>query len=231
MAAGTSTLFKPNLYVLSWGLYPRRITIYLKEKDIFDNINIIDVPVTTSGLSDVPGKPKGTVPILEHAPGRYIHQSCTIMEYLEDIFPQAPIMRGSTPEARARTHELLDLSNEACSLLSFHLHNGIAAFAGAREAEPRSSRSGHGQNFADPDGPYLGNKEDHPGLADVVLLAIVQFAREIYGIDLSKDHKRIATMVGTFEKRESAKWDEAPTEFVKVARNFIVKYIGANIVH
>ncbi|KAK6087994.1 hypothetical protein SCUP234_01060 [Seiridium cupressi] len=85
------------------------------------------------------------------------------------------------------------------------------------------------EDFADPDGPYLGNKEDHPGLAGVVLLATVQFAREIYGIDLSKDHKRIATMVGTFEKRESAKWDEAPTEFVEVARNFIVKYIGANM--
>ncbi|KAK9782329.1 hypothetical protein SCARD494_13637 [Seiridium cardinale] len=240
MTAGTSTLFKPNLYVLSWGLYPRRITIYLKEKNIFDQINIIDVPVTSSGVGDVPGKPKGTVPILEHAPGRYIRQSCAILEYLEEIFPQAPIMRGSTPEARARTHELLDLSNEACSLLSFHVHNGSAAFAGLETQSPEAAGQAMErvhvllaqiEDLADPDGPYLANKEDHPGLADVVLLATVQFAREIYGIDLSKDHKRIARMVGAFEKRESAKWDEAPIEFVKVARNFIAKYIGANMVH
>ncbi|KAH6654158.1 hypothetical protein BKA67DRAFT_691222 [Truncatella angustata] len=232
MQVQTGAQFKPNLYVLSWGLYPRRITIYLKEKRIIDRVSIKEVPVTSTGLGSIPGKPQGSVPILEYAPGQYIRQSSAILEYLEDLYPEAPFMRGTTPESRARTRELLDLSNEACSFLSFYLHNGSALFSGFEKQSPEAAGQAMErlellfsqiEDMSDPEGPFLAESGDQPGLADIVVLATVQFAKGVYGIDIVKKHMRLTQMVSAFERRDSAIWDDAPAELTSVARKFNVK--------
>ncbi|KAI9899776.1 hypothetical protein N3K66_006237 [Trichothecium roseum] len=182
------TPFKPNLYVLSWGLYPRRVTIYLKERGILDRFNVREVPVLPTGLGDLPGKPKGTVPVLEYEPGRYIRQSSAILEYLEDVSDAAAAaavngrnddndkcshgLRGKTPEDRARVRELLDLINEMCSLLGFYLHNASKAFSAAETQSPEAAGQafkkvhkllGDIDSMADAQGPFLAGGGEGSG--------------------------------------------------------------------
>jgi glutathione S-transferase len=217
--------------VLSWVLYPRRITIYLKEKGILDQFNIHPLPVTSRGVGSVPGKPPGTVPILEYAPGQYVRQSCAILEYLEDTHPQNPIMRGITPTAAARTREILDLINKVCSLFGLYCHQGSTLFAGRETQGPQAAAMAIKRvhmlltqidGLADPEGPFLAGKGNQPGLTDVVMLATVHFAREAYGVDLVGDHPRINIMVQESEKRDIARWDEATAEIVSMAEVFNV---------
>ena len=61
-----------ELYVLPWGLYPRRVTICLKEKAISDKLEIIPVEITRDGMSASEGKSPGTVPILDTGNGQHI---------------------------------------------------------------------------------------------------------------------------------------------------------------
>ncbi|PVH88977.1 hypothetical protein DL98DRAFT_159841 [Cadophora sp. DSE1049] len=96
-----------ELFVLTWGIYPRRILIYLAEKGLLKSpaTEIIEsasltvqcqafklkiTPVTVSATETsmelvAPGKPPGTVPILVIGNGQFIKQSAAILEYLEDV--------------------------------------------------------------------------------------------------------------------------------------------------
>ena len=54
---------KMRLYVLPWDLYPRRVTICLKEKAISDKFEVTPVEITRDDMSPPEDKPPGTVPI------------------------------------------------------------------------------------------------------------------------------------------------------------------------
>jgi len=54
-----------KLWVLPWGLFPRRVTIDLKEKGIHNHFDIVPLEVTATGLESCEGKPAGSVPFLE----------------------------------------------------------------------------------------------------------------------------------------------------------------------
>lgn len=77
-----------KLYELEWGLYLRRIGIYLAEKGITHVERIaFDLmqgwpPPELARLS-----PAGTVPILDTGDGTVIRSSIAILEYLEERFP------------------------------------------------------------------------------------------------------------------------------------------------
>jgi glutathione S-transferase len=85
-----------RLWVIPWGLYPRRVTIYLREKQLGPEI-IEVIPVyfdlSTGKLAASPGRPEGTLPVLEvkrpskegGGDGEYVMQSTAILEYLEDL--------------------------------------------------------------------------------------------------------------------------------------------------
>lgn len=224
-APSTATkAFKPTLYILPWGLYPRRITIYLHEKRLLPHLTLVPVSVTPTGLSSVPGKPPGTVPILEAAPGVYIRQSNAILEYLEDTYA-APDLRGATPIARAKTRELLDLANEATAVFALYLHNASALFAGL---EPQSRETARAmldrlhtllaqiEGMVDGVGPYLGGAE--VSLVDCVMVATWQFGVHVYGVDIFERHSRLRAFAKVMETRESTKWEEAPEFIVEKAR-------------
>lgn len=102
-----------KFYDLSWGPYPRRVTIYMKEKGIND-IEIIPVDYAT-GESRAPWmlekNPLGSLPVLELDDGSCLIDSYAIMEYLEEIYPE-PSMSGRTPKERAQIRILLNLIND-----------------------------------------------------------------------------------------------------------------------
>jgi glutathione S-transferase len=131
-----------ELYVLPWGLYPRRVLLYLTSKNLLSStlIKITPVAPLPTGMT-APGKPPGSVPILRLPDGTFIKQSLAIIEFFEDICEnpdpakewQVELarttnreigMRGRTAEEKARTREVLGLVDEASSQFSFACHKG-----------------------------------------------------------------------------------------------------------
>lgn len=214
---------KPKIWVLPWGLYPRRVTIYLAEKGIADKFDVIPVDITANGL-EKEGKPQGTVPILEieppasGRPGRYIFQSTAILEYLEDAYgAEGPDMRGPTPEARARVRECTDMLNEATTWLVLYVKHGSSLYAARQNQDVGAARAGLEQmhkalslleKLADADGPFLVGQS--PMTVDCILAATVQFAQTVYGIDMLGKHPRLEKTVRAMEGRGTAVMPELP---------------------
>ncbi len=136
-----------KLYHFSWGLYPRRVTLYLAEKSIRD-IQLIEFdpidPKTLTRIREL--SPLGTVPVLETGDGLVIRQSLAILEYLEERFPE-PNLLGETPAARAATRELMALIDEA-STLGLHC--------------PPTARSSSAGTNASPDAPARRHRNTRP---------------------------------------------------------------------
>ncbi|KAK4497914.1 hypothetical protein PRZ48_010569 [Zasmidium cellare] len=228
---------KPRLWVFEMGLYPRRVTVYLEEKGIADKFDIIPVAITMNGMENPKGKPPGTVPILEIArptadkPGRYIFQSSAILEYFEDVYgSQGPDMRGSTPGARARVRECMDVVNEVTAWLILYVQNG-SVFYGIMKAQSREAALeglkrmqkalGILEGLADENGPFLVGKS--PTLVDCVLVATVQFAWSVYGIHMTETHQRLKIVVDAFEERGTAVFPELPREMKELDMSMSVK--------
>lgn len=231
------TEFKPNLFVLPWGLYPRRILIYLAERNLLSTVRIIPLSIsqTTGGMVPPPGyptPPKGTVPILEISPGVYLRQSLAILQYLERTYP--PPGAAVTPFAAARVTELLSAIDETCSFLGVWLHQSSAIFAGVEVQHEDAARVGMNtakkqlgvlEALAEPTGVWLdGGKE--PTIADCVLAATALFMAHFYGFDLCEGRERLSRVVDAFKKRPSTRLEpenEAPRILRETARVLSVK--------
>ena len=228
---------KPRLWLLPWGLYPPRITIYLAEKGISDIFDIIPVGITPTGMEEVEGKPPGTLPILElqrpskNEPGRYIFQSSAILEYLEDKYgSEGPDMRGATPEARARVRECLDVANEICTWVVLYVQNGSTLYEAMRPQSKEAAREGlermHKalsllERFADPESVFLVG--DSPTIVDCVLMATVRFTANVYKIDIVEGHARLRRVVDAFEKRGTAEMPQIPEAMQEMGITMHVK--------
>jgi glutathione S-transferase len=157
-----------ELYIIPGGLYPRRVLLYLAEKDLLDSSSIKLTPVTTTVTlkATAPGKPPGSLPILALGDGTFIKQSIPIIEYFEDLRdgaqslpPYNPssnreigkaqqemlvtakgTMRGRTAEEKARTREILGLADEATTHFSFACHKGSAMFSPMERQSPVTSK-------------------------------------------------------------------------------------------
>jgi glutathione S-transferase len=138
----SATQVQLELYVLPWGLYPRRVLLYLTAKSLLSSplLKITPVAPLPTGMT-APGKPPGSVPILRLPDGTFIKQSLAIIEFFEDICEnpnpskdwqveiaktanQEASMRGRTAEEKSRTREVLGLVDEASSQFSFACHKG-----------------------------------------------------------------------------------------------------------
>ncbi|TKA68229.1 hypothetical protein B0A55_09845 [Friedmanniomyces simplex] len=198
---------KPNLrlWTLAWGLYPRRITIYMKEKGIIDDIEIVTVHFTKEGkMGSALGKPPGkSLPSLVVArlsedgqqPGMYLYQSVAILEYLEELYA-GPAMIGSTPWKRARTRDCPAVLDEAVAFFACYEHNASAGFAGR---EPQN--------------------------AEAARISLVR----AYDVDLRVEHTRLKVMYEAFEGRHSAEWDDDVPGMLREASGTMSSYVTYNV--
>lgn len=214
-----------KLYELEWGLYPRRVGIYLAEKGItgieriaFDALEAWPPP-ELARLG-----PLGTVPILETQDGALIRSSIAILEYLEEIFP-SPDMAGATPEKRARMREMLSVIDEAAMQLGIWCHKASPLFAQgeqqSREAATFAADAYYGRLRAldmlvqENDGPFLSGAQ--PTIADCVTMATLQFAQHVYGVPLPNGCEALAQWHAFFVKRPSAALPTYPEPVVRLA--------------
>ncbi|KFA66599.1 hypothetical protein S40285_08275 [Stachybotrys chlorohalonatus IBT 40285] len=147
-----------ELFVLPWGVYPRRVLLYLSEKGLSKspNVKITPVSVSASAKMVAEGKPEGTVPILKLPDGSFIKQSVAILQYLEEVCshpdPEEPwqgelaklaskeSMLGISAKERARTRDMLSLADEATIYFGFACHKGSRLFENMEQMNPVASR-------------------------------------------------------------------------------------------
>ena len=95
-----------RLYSAKFSPNPRRVEIFIKEKQI-DSIEIVRIDmVSMQHKADeyLQKNPLGLLPTLELENGEFLTESMAICEYLEDLFP-SPNLFGESAWQRARTRE------------------------------------------------------------------------------------------------------------------------------
>jgi glutathione S-transferase len=214
-----------KLYELEWGLYPRRVGIYMAEKGItgieriaFDALAAWPPP-ELARLG-----PLGTVPILETREGTLIRSSIAILEYLEERFP-SPDMAGATPEKRARMREMLGVIDEAAMQFGIWCHKASPLFAQgeqqSREAATFAADAYCGRLrvldllVQENDGPFLLG--EHVTIADCVTMATLQFAEHVYGVPLPAGCEALREWYAFFAERPSAALPAYPEPILKLA--------------
>jgi glutathione S-transferase len=214
-----------TFYELAWGLYPRRVGIYLAEKGIAGIERMaFDLmagwpPPELARLS-----PLATVPILRTEDGVLIRSSIAILEYLEERFP-SPDMLGETPQARARTREMVAVIDEAAMQFGIWCHKGSPAFAG-REAQSREAAIFAADAYyarlrlletlaGETAGPFLTGA--HVTIADCIAMATLQFAEGLYGVSLPDGCPVVTEWYAVFAKRSSAAPVPYPSPLIEVA--------------
>src|SRR5690348_11282092 len=87
----------------SFGMNPRIIRFYLAEKGIDLPRQEIDIlSAENRGAEYLKLNPAGQMPALELSDGTHIAETAAIIEYLEELHPEPPLI-GSTPKERAVT--------------------------------------------------------------------------------------------------------------------------------
>ena len=94
-----------KLYTFPPAPNPARVGFYLREKGIELETVLVDF---FKGEQNTPEhlarNPAGTAPVLELDDGSFLTESLVIIEYLEELYPEPPMI-GTDPLSRARIRE------------------------------------------------------------------------------------------------------------------------------
>lgn len=216
-----------KLYELEWGLYPRRVGIYLAEKSIADIERIAFDAMVAWPLPEIAAlNPAGTVPVLRTEAGVLIRASIAILEYLEERFP-SPTMLGATPEERARTREFVSIIDEAANQFGIWCHKASPLFAAHemqnREAATFAADAYHSKLrvtdrlIPETAGPFLTGS--HVTIADCMAMATLQFAEQVYSVVLPDDCGNLIDWYRAFARRPSAALPPYPEPVLALTRN------------
>ena len=152
--------------------YCTRVRIMLAEKDVevdVVEIDLADRPAWLYGKNAV-----GRVPIVEEEDGRPLPESAVIMEFLEERYPDPPLLPPD-PADRAAVRLLVFRDDE--------LTDPYYAFRrGEDGAEERFLAALAQLNVALSERPYLGGSEY--GLADIAYVPWILRARDMLGVEL-----------------------------------------------
>lgn len=206
--------FKPSLpfllYAYPWMPFPRRVIIYLREKQIDRSlVDIVRVSDPQDGNevvdSSFPPRPPGSLPILAipHADSKdqwtYIRQSMAIINFLEEMCesgnhgfssPSGPLMPTNVLE-KAREMEILGLAEELTvgwnPVRTFGTKAGTISFPeGAKEMLRWERRALLAIET------YLSERSSAPKasdevatIADIVLYQFLEFTKDCYEVDLT----------------------------------------------
>jgi glutathione S-transferase len=197
------------LYQVARGANVRRLIIYMAEKGIDIPRHEVDV---ATGEHKSPAflamNPAGRVPVLETDDGRFISESAAIMEYLEELHPDPPMI-GTTPGERAHVRAVERIANDLivrCNLWFLHSH---PRFAGRGEQNPvvaEAARLWADELLVALDRHAAAHAflaADRPTIADCSLFALVQNCRQLFGIAIGEDLAGLNGWYARFRERPS----------------------------
>jgi glutathione S-transferase len=204
-----------KLYFFPVAPNPTKVRLYLAEKSAGGAA--IDVDEVTVDLREGEQKrpehlarnPFGKLPVLELDDGTHLIESPAIIEYLEELHPNPPMI-GSTPLERARVRELERVADTGVLMAVGRIVHATNSPLGlppspevakhSREMLPTSLE------FLDrrlDDGrPFLAG--ERPSVADCTLAAAFQFAR-FGGVEIDASFENLARWDEAFRSRPSAK--------------------------
>lgn len=153
--------------------------------------------------------PLGRLPVLELDDGCFLTESLAIVEYLEELHPEPPLL-GRTPEARARVRELERIAELAVLQPIARIIHGTKSPLGLPPAPELAAHA----RAALPDGlavlearlcdgrPFLAGEA--VTVADCTLAAGLQFAR-FAGVELPGELPRLRRWDRAYRERPAAR--------------------------
>ncbi len=189
---------------------PRKVRTYLAEKGIAMDFEIVNL---VHGEHKKPGflamNPMGHVPVLELDDGTFLTESLAIIEYLEELHPDPPMI-GTTPLERARTRRLERIAEMGVMGRAARIvHNTRSPLPGVEPnlAVVETLR----EEIVKPlevldaevgEQPFVAGAR--PTIADCTLFAAFEFAR-MFEIDLVSAYPNLKRWHEAFAQRPSAK--------------------------
>ncbi len=213
-----------KLHVFPWGLFNRRVTIYLAEKGITDLERVETFPYLEPAWPPAflrALSPAGTLPVLEARDGTVIRESLSIIRYLEEIHP-SPNMTGRTAAARALVNDLVSVIVEATTILGFWVYKGSPLFA-EREAPSMDVVNMAASRYASKlrlieslmKGPFLAGQQ--VTIADCLAMATLHFASDFYGVAILQECRKLSAWYAAFVERDSIARHTYPEELHRLA--------------
>ncbi len=198
-----------KIYDFPFAPNPTKLRVYLREKGLeLPRVTVNLVHGEQNRPEFLAKNPNGALPVLELDDGRCITESLAILEYLEELHPEPPMI-GRDPVERAlvRSFErFVDLN--VLIRLARIVHNSaspLPGFQGVPEiAAAERSRLPKVLRIVDErigKGPFaLGEK---PTIADCTLYAGLRFAETAGGLEVPAEHPNLRRWYRDFSKRPS----------------------------
>jgi glutathione S-transferase len=198
-----------KLYHFQFAPNPRKVRVYLAEKGISIPLEPIDL---TRGENRTPAflakNPMGSLPVLELDDGSCLTESLAIIEYLEELHPDPPMI-GTSPLARARVRELERFAETSIfNRIARIFFNTSPVFPREQQvpAAAEQARAGLPNALAVMDA-RIGSSRfvagDRPTIADCTLFAAFEHAK-LAKIPIDPCYENLTRWYGTFAARPSA---------------------------
>ena len=189
---------------------PRKLRTYLGEKGLeipFEMVNLVHGEHKKPAF--LAKNPMGGVPVLELDDGTFLTESLAIIEYLEELHPDPPMI-GTSPVERARTRRLERIAElGVLGRVARYVHNTNSPLPNV-EPDPATA-----QKMLDElplplgvldgevaDRPFVAG--ERPSIADCTLFACFEFAR-FRDFDLGEGYPNLARWYADFRERPSTK--------------------------
>jgi glutathione S-transferase len=192
------------------GTNPRRVIIYMTEKGI--EIERVDVNTAASEHKQaafLARNPAGKIPVLELDDGSYLSESAAIVEYLEELHPNPPMI-GVTPAARGRVRALERIGTDLIARTGIMLYHSHPHFAGRVVQQPMVAEAVRPlvhellatleQHIGTR--PFLAGEQ--PTIADCSVFALFQTCRHRLKLDFGAEYPRLDAWYARFVQRPSA---------------------------
>lgn len=214
-----------KLYEISWGIYPRRVGVYLAEKGITDieRIDIVPKEVGPPILGDL--TIPGSVPALDTGDGHIIGSSIAVLEYLEERYP-TPNLLGETAIERAKTREVVSVIDEATIHYGNWVHHVSPLFADHVKQNAHVGAAGNAsfvrftqrleKYAAASPGPFLVG--ENVTIADCITFSALQFMKEVYSVPMPDDCPTLEKWYAMFSERPSARKPDYPPFVLEITR-------------
>ena len=121
-----------KLYTCKIAPNARKVTLYLEEKGIIQDVEQVEVNLMAGEQNDPAYRalnPLGKVPVLQLDDGSCITESLSIIEYFEDVYPENPLT-GHTGEDRAKIKAIERfIDQEVMGTMGIIAHHKMPLFA------------------------------------------------------------------------------------------------------
>ena len=197
-----------KLYYFPVAPNPTKVLIYLKEKGIDIELQLVDL---REGQQNSPEhlarNPRGALPVLELDDGEYLTESLPIIEYLEELYPE-PSMIGATPLERARTRAFeRQVEVGVMNPMARYVHATNSPLGLPPRPEIAAAEWERLQNALPRIDKQIGDAPfaagDAPSIVDCTLFAALLFG-EIFGTAVTDDFDNIRRWRSAFGERPSS---------------------------